>query len=177
MYYTTELTSCVKISPDKLDNLKLNIKNTILETCEKKILSNMFIINILSIEDSIKDGIINDIDGSVNYKIKYRALVFVPEINSEINITITKCNEVGLWGYPTLIFKDVIDYLKNNVKIECVIPKDIITKYKFVDDKWKYNDRKEKKEKIIEKYVEINVKIINFVIESNKIGMICELAH
>lgn len=164
-YYTVELENDVRISANQLNENLLNcIKDNLILNYEGKIsiLTNSYIIKILSFVNNIDNGRVEDLDGSVTYKIKYTAIVFKPE-NVEVDITVTKCNDVGLWGYPTLIGN-------SNVKIECVLPKDIIgIRYTFINGKWICKSDPKKQ---IENDSQIKVKIMNFVIEVNKINMI-----
>ena len=179
MYYVSELTSTIKLNASDLNiSLKNGIKNGIIRAYERKIIGdlNSFIISILSILDQTEmTGTINDIDGSMTFNVIYRALVFRPENDSVIDLVVTSCNDVGIWGYPTLVYKNKESYISemqtsNKIIIECVIPKEMLSqsfKYDTLDNSWNRSEGL----KII-KGSEIKVKVINFIIEMNKINMI-----
>ena len=122
----------------------------------------MNIIKIIDVAvDSIKDGIINDIDGSTNYLVKYTAVIFEPIKDQYLDILVKECNDNTIWATLSL--------LKNVSIIECIIPKKYIdSNYVFNEDTstWSYNSE------IIKVGSELKLKIVNFQIDSNKIMII-----
>ena len=61
---------------------------------------------IIKIIDYIKEpqASINDINGSICYKIYYSAMIFHPIIGSVIDVKITKIKyNVGIWSKPTIL--------------------------------------------------------------------------
>ncbi len=175
MYSIVELEDIVKLEANQLDNIYDSIKKNLINNYEKKILGriNSYIIKISNIDtSSIKNGIISDINGSVSYKVRYTAIIFEPK-NGHLNITITKSNEVGIWGYPTMIYtEDEVKKIKN-VSIECMCPKDIISdKFSYENLNWISKNNKDVKLTI---GTEIIVNIMNYSIESNKISLVGEI--
>ena len=154
------------------DNIKLksedigkNIYNkNIIKSFEGKVLGriNSYIIKIIDIDlESIKDGLVNDIDGSTNYLVKYNAVIFEPIKDQILDVIVKECNDNTIWTILSLLPKVDI--------IECIIPKKYISSaYNFNEDtlSWKSDYG------IIKIGSELKLKIVNFQIDSNKIMII-----
>ncbi len=155
-------TDNVSIKPHEIvGTIKNSVKRYLVDNFENKILSSgLYIIKIVDIDTScIKNGTINELNGSVTYSVKYSAYVFDPVIGSTFDIIITKSNDLGIWGYPKLC--------PNNGIIECISSTNINNT--VVSDFNRVNKTGTDVSKIVK------MKILNRQIEFNKImifGMI-----
>jgi len=167
MYSVIKLNDVVKLTAGQINNnIPKTIKNNIVKNYENKVLGkiNSYIIKIIDVnENNIKNGIINDINGDVVYKINYTAVIFNPLKDAVFDIIITKCDEIGLFGKPSLIF-DILK--KSKTIIDCVIPKNLIEDYKYVNNSWVKGEIK------ISVNSEIRIKILSSQIDTGKIIII-----
>jgi DNA-directed RNA polymerase II subunit RPB7 len=182
MFSRIVLRDDVQLLPNQIGS---NINNRIIESLkksfEKKILGriNSYIIAISDVnEDSIKNGTINDINGGINYNLEYTAVIFRPMKNHILDVTINNCNDLGIWGFATL--------LPDVTFIECICPKHLLKGYTFSEEssQWIKNepeDEKESKQKkknkkkqldIVSLNSKVQIKILNFQIETTKISII-----
>lgn len=169
MFSVVALEDNIKL---KAEDIGKNIYNkNIIKSFEGKILGkiNSYIIKIIDVNlNSIKEGIINDIDGSTNYLIKYTAVIFEPIKDQILDVIVKECNDNTIWATLSL--------LKNVNIIECIIPKKYIdTKYTFNEDTstWTTKNNSE----IIKVFSELKLKIVNFQIDSNKIMIIGSMIY
>jgi len=160
MFSVVSLEDSVKLKPEQLGFTKH--KEHIVKLFEGKILGriNSYIIKIIDIDTtSIKDGLVNDIDGSTNYNVKYTAVIFEPVLNQVLNVIVKECNNNTIW-FNLLMIPDVS-------LIECICTK------KYIPEKYKFNDDlciwSSETNDIIGIGTELKLEILNFQIDSNKI--------
>ena len=151
-------------------NIKERVMQGLQNSFEKKILGkiNGYVIKVVDInEDTIKDGVINDINGDTNYNMEYTAVVFKPVKNDVVGVTVKYCNDLAVWG--TLTILPEVDI------IECICPNKYLNTSGFhhdeTQDQWINNDNENK----IHEGSEINIRIINTQIDATKISIIGEL--
>ncbi len=162
MFSFVKLRDNVKLIANELQDINKYIINNLKLNYENKIINklNAYTIKILDVCNTYDNGIINDIDGSVYFTVDYISVIFTPTKNEILNITISESNEIGLFGFPTYISHN------KDVQITCICPKDIITDYKYSNNTWS-NDKFS-----ITNKSEINIKILNYQIDFNKIIII-----
>jgi DNA-directed RNA polymerase II subunit RPB7 len=147
--------------------LKKIIIDKLKDACENKIFSKIdgFLIKIMRVHsDKIEYGSINDINGEINYKIYYDAVVFKPIKNDKIEVLVSECNDFGIWGICAL--------LPDNPKIEIIIPKNYISNnFNYNEDEniWYSNNIK------IQKGSEIEAIVLNVQIDVTKMLIIAKI--
>lgn len=163
MFNIAILDEKVSLDPSNINSNKYNKINTMLTSRYKNKISgqiNGYIIDVIDIKN-ISDGVINDLTSYIMYDVKYVATTFTPIIGSKIDITITHSNNLGIWG--------ILELLPVS-NIECFIPKDYIKNYKYNDNEWHSDNG------IIGINSIINVNIIQFKLDTNKIIILCTLS-
>ncbi len=168
MFSIISLRNNIDLKPNQIgSNIYNQISNELKHRFEKKILGKIdgYIINIVHVHKDIKNQKINDINGSVNYDIQYTAVVVKPIKDQSVNIKITTCNGAGIWGHLTLL---------NDVEmIECIVPEHYLLNYKYDDikEEWvKYDGTNS-----LKIFSSVDIKIINYTIDINKIIIIGSL--
>lgn len=119
----------ISIKPHEIvSNIKKSVKKYLIDNYENKITqSGVYVLKIIDINtECIKNGLINDLNGDVVYEVEYSAYIFDPIIGASFEIVITKCNEIGIWGYPKLCSKTGIQ-----CPIECISSNDIIVNREY----------------------------------------------
>lgn len=173
MFSTITLQDTIMLNSSLIGpNIKERVIQTLRKNYEKKVLGkiNGYIIVIVDVnEDTIKDGVINDINGDTNYKLKYSAVVFKPIKNHILDVTVDYCNDLGIWGHATLLPDVSI--------IECVCPSHMIFNYVHDEkiDEWVLNDKDSKvdlQSKTIHEGSEIQLKVVNTQIDATKMLII-----
>ena len=148
-------------------NMKDIIVDILRNKFEGKIFTkiNGYVVKILNIDKkSILNGSINDINGEINYKIKYSAVIFKPIKNSVLDIVVDYCNDLAIWGHYELLSDVSI--------IECITPSHLIPEnytYNEMDNYWD-SDGKSIKEGSF-----IKIKVINVQIDVTKMSIIGEI--
>jgi DNA-directed RNA polymerase subunit E'/Rpb7 len=122
MFSTVTLIDTIKLRSDQIGpDIRERIIHSLKKNYEKKVLGkiNGYIIEIVDVnEDTIKDGVINDINGDINYKLEYTAVMFKPIKGDILDITVDHCNDLGIWGHSTILSDVSI--------IECICTKNLI---------------------------------------------------
>ena len=179
MFSVVKLDDTIKLVPNQFRNINEQVKQNIINKYERKIIGKIdgYVIKIIDIDENyIKDGTIYDINGSVNYIIKYTSVIFTPVKDGILDVTVKTCNEIGLFCSVDLIEENnqtktkINAYGQPEVIIDCLCPKDIIG-----PDSYKYDSQKNvwaNKDYIITTSSKIIIKILNFQIEPNKIIII-----
>ena len=163
MFSIVSLEDNIKIKPSEFGLQNIHDK-IIINTFEGKVLGriNSYIIKIIDVDhESIKDGLVNDIDGSINYLIKYSAVIFEPMKDHILDVIVKECNDNTIWSKVAL--------LKNVSIIECICPK------KYIDTSFTFNEETltwSNSNTVIKIGSELKLKIVNYQIDSNKIMII-----
>jgi len=106
----------ISIEPSLMSNAYV-IKDSLIAKIEGFVVpEGFYVLKVIHIcDDYLGKGQISDIDGSINYNVRYSALVFNPVEGSVFDIIVNKVTDVGIWGEPLLCKK----YSLNILKIEC----------------------------------------------------------
>lgn len=144
VYSVISQTDKISIKPHEIiTNIKKSVKKYLITNYENKITqSGVYVLKIIDINtECIKNGLINDLNGDVVYEVEYSAYIFDPIIGSSFEIVVTKCNEIGIWGYPKLCQSESAKtYLsesdrsivtKTNGIIECISSNDVIVNRQY----------------------------------------------
>lgn len=178
MFTVIELNNSIALSPNKIgSNIYKKICETLKEKYTNKILGSkdIYIIGILKVdEDSIKDGVIDDIMATVIYDVKYSVIAFKPIKNELIQVKIQYCNDLGIWGH----INDL-----NNEAITCFCPKTFMKKCKYIESsdgsgcgEFDQDSRDDSRAGTkIGKNSVVSLKIVNFKINTNKIEILGSL--
>lgn len=171
MFTVIELNNSIALNPSKIgSNIYKKICETLKEKYTNKILGSkdIYIIGILKVdEDSIKDGIIDDIMATVIYDVKYSVIAFKPVKNELIQVKIQYCNDLGIWGH--------INDLDNEA-ITCFCPNTFMKKYTYIEPSDRSGCGEFKNgDVLIGKNSVISLKIVNFKISTNKIEILGSL--
>lgn len=165
MFSTITLKDTIKLRSNQIGpNIKERIIHSLKKNYEKKVLGkiNGYIIEIVDVnEDTIKDGVINDINGDTNYKLEYTAVMFKPIKEDILDITIDHCNDLGIWGHSTILSDVSI--------IECICTKNLIPKGFTYDEEF---EKWVSETKIIEEGTEVKLKVLNTQIDATKMLII-----
>jgi DNA-directed RNA polymerase subunit E'/Rpb7 len=165
MFSTITLKDTVKIHSCQIGpNIKERIIHSLKKNYEKKVLGkiNGYIIEIVDVnEDTIKDGVINDINGDTNYKLEYTAVMFRPIKKDILNITVDHCNDLGIWGHSTILPDVSI--------IECICTKNYLPKgFTFEEESEKWVSDYE----TIEEGSDIQLQVLDTQIDATKMLII-----
>lgn len=157
-------TDKVSLRPHEIvDGIKNSIRKYINVHYEGKVLpSGVYIIKVIDINyDCIKHGLINEINAVVLYEIEYSAFVFEPVVGKSFNITVKKCNDIGIWGYPTLC--------DENTCIECISSSDMFKDYEYREFENEKDNGYYCGNNVVKVGSVVSFKILNRQIEHNKI--------
>jgi DNA-directed RNA polymerase II subunit RPB7 len=174
MFSTITLDDVISLKSKQIgSNIKERVVRSLKDSYEKKVLGkiNSYIISIVDVnEDSIKDGIINDINGDTNYKLEYTAVIFRPMKNHILDVTVDYCNDLGIWGHSSLLPEVSL--------IECICPRHMIPNEYSHDesnDSWIFDDDAVTTSNVIQEGSEIKLKVENTQIDATKMLIIGSL--
>lgn len=159
MFAVVELIDTITLKATEVNDCNSSyIKELLIQKFEKKVHTDIYIVKIIDVDiNSIKNGYVNELDGSISYKVIYHAAVFDPQFNETFEVFITRINDVEVIGYPRLSNTKLLE--GTDSVIECKFSKDM--------DKTKLDKLK------LESTV--NAKIIYKHIEYNKMTLLCSL--
>ena len=129
MFTKLPISINIRISPQDLLDIDASIIKTLKREYEHHIINDVYIVQILSIDFLNKYGIINDIDGSVNYPITFTAVVFNPVVGDVLDVLIGVANDESFFGRPNLIPGQSSTMCpKGKSIIQCICPKEFFKK-------------------------------------------------
>lgn len=163
MFSIVLLQDNISIKPDRIGyDIKSTVFKTLKNTFENKILgrTNSLLVKIIDM-DEFDNGTVNEINGSILYKIKYTAVAFSPIKDQILDVIVYKISDICVWLKPK--------FMPTTHIIDCLCPK------KFINDKFKYDEIRNEwysKNEVIKVDSEMKLKITNFQIDTNKISII-----
>jgi DNA-directed RNA polymerase subunit E'/Rpb7 len=172
VYSLVCLSDKVSLKPSEMANgIRNSVRKYLIDNFEGKVTpSELYIIKIIDINNNcIKNGLINEINGATVYEVEYSAFVFNAIVGASFDITVTKCNDLGIWGFPTICENN-----NSKVCIECISSCDLIKDYVFSNGKYIDADNNSITS-IIEVGSKVNFTILNKQVEHSKIVIFGEV--
>jgi DNA-directed RNA polymerase subunit E'/Rpb7 len=136
MYSIIKQNDKVSINPEDITNdISGYTKNSLIKKFEGSILSSgIYIVKIIDVNpQTIINGTINDLNGSIVYDIEYTAFIFDPnDTSSSFDVHVTKFNDIGIWGYPVICSEKSC--------VSCIASSDFIAPaYVFTENGYKHS--------------------------------------